>query len=131
MKMTKAVIKFCVNKKPIEFVIVHNLPDTSGLSCTDALQNWLARTDKSKAEDFIEYIRSKNTGYTAVTWAEYEQALNTSMSKNQIGCGYCINESSCKIKDPKINKAKQGCEDWQHWQDSKNKHRTHNIIDEI
>ena len=38
--------------------------------------------------------------------------------KNQIGCGYCAKEKDCKIIDPKINKAKQGCKDWAHWQDS-------------
>lgn len=39
--------------------------------------------------------------------------------ENQIGCGYCANEQTCKIHDPKVNKAKLGCENWKHWQDSK------------
>lgn len=37
---------------------------------------------------------------------------------NQIGCGYCGNEKNCIERDPKTNKAKQGCKDWQHWQES-------------
>lgn len=36
---------------------------------------------------------------------------------DQIGCGYCANEDGCKIRDPKVNKAKQGCPDWRHWED--------------
>lgn len=40
-----------------------------------------------------------------------------SLNKNQIGCGYCAKEKKCTIRDPAINKAKQGCKDWQHWQD--------------
>ncbi len=35
--------------------------------------------------------------------------------KDQIGCGYCDKEKTCKIRDPKINKAKLGCADFQHW----------------
>ena len=38
--------------------------------------------------------------------------------KHQIGCGYCYKEHYCKIRDPKINKAKQGCKDWKHWEDN-------------
>lgn len=34
--------------------------------------------------------------------------------KNQIGCGYCINEVGCPKRDPKINKAKQGCKEYEH-----------------
>jgi hypothetical protein len=37
--------------------------------------------------------------------------------ENQIGCGYCSKEKSCKIRDAKINKAKEGCNEYQHWKD--------------
>ena len=37
------------------------------------------------------------------------------MDPKEIGCGYCKNEKNCKIRDPKINKAKQGCKEWKHW----------------
>lgn len=43
--------------------------------------------------------------------------IDYSKKENQIGCGYCKKEKSCKIRDQKINKAKQGCKEWQHWQD--------------
>ena len=47
---------------------------------------------------------------------------NNHKQKKQIGCGYCKNEKICKKRDPKINKAKQGCKDWEHWNDQKNNH---------
>ncbi len=40
---------------------------------------------------------------------------------HQIGCGYCKKEKTCKMRDPKINKAKQGCKDWEHWEFGKTK----------
>lgn len=36
-------------------------------------------------------------------------------TKTQIGCGYCINEKNCPIRNPRINKAKLGCVDWKHY----------------
>ncbi len=39
-----------------------------------------------------------------------------SKKENQVGCGYCTNEKDCNIREPKINKAKQGCKDWKHWE---------------
>lgn len=39
--------------------------------------------------------------------------------KKQIGCGYCDKEKTCKIRDPKINKAKQGCKDYNHFLNTK------------
>lgn len=44
-----------------------------------------------------------------------------SKKENQIGCGYCALEKKCTKRDPKINKAKQGCEDWLHYQDTPKK----------
>lgn len=35
-------------------------------------------------------------------------------AKSQLGCGYCKLELTCKIRDPKINKAKIGCKDFTH-----------------
>ena len=35
--------------------------------------------------------------------------------EDQVGCGYCHKEKDCKIRDPKVNKAKQGCKDWKHY----------------
>lgn len=42
------------------------------------------------------------------------------MKENQIGCGYCSKEQSCTKHDPRVNKAKQGCKEFVHWQDDKN-----------
>ena len=35
--------------------------------------------------------------------------------EKQIGCGYCLFETTCKKRDPKINKAKLGCKDFNHF----------------
>ncbi len=40
-----------------------------------------------------------------------------SIKKNQVGCGYCAKEKYCIKRDPGINKAKQGCPEWKHWED--------------
>lgn len=37
------------------------------------------------------------------------------MKEKQIGCGYCIEEKKCKKREPKINKAKLGCEDYKYY----------------
>jgi len=37
--------------------------------------------------------------------------------EDQVGCGYCKHENICNKIDSKINKAKEGCEDWLHFQD--------------
>jgi len=45
------------------------------------------------------------------------KTIDYSKKENQIGCGYCANEKDCTMRDPKINKAKQGCKDWRHFED--------------
>lgn len=42
-----------------------------------------------------------------------------SRKENQIGCGYCDKETTCLVRDPRINKAKLGCVDFVHHEDSK------------
>ena len=32
---------------------------------------------------------------------------------NHIGCGYCIHEKKCPLHNPKINKARLGCLDYE------------------
>ena len=56
--------------------------------------------------------------YKAMQYEPLLAAVGYSKKDNQIGCGYCTKEKECKIRDPKINKAKQGCKEWQYWQDS-------------
>ena len=49
----------------------------------------------------------------------YDTLLETvdySKKENQIGCGYCVKEKDCTMREQKVNKAKQGCKEWQHWQ---------------
>lgn len=49
-----------------------------------------------------------------------DKSKDYSKKENQIGCGYCNKEQNCEKRDPKINKAKLGCEDFVHFEDSKN-----------
>ena len=39
---------------------------------------------------------------------------NKKRVRTQIGCGYCKHELTCPDRDPKINKAKLGCERFIH-----------------
>jgi hypothetical protein len=43
------------------------------------------------------------------------EPIDYSKIENQIGCGYCTLEKTCKIRDPKVNKAKLGCEFFIHF----------------
>lgn len=36
----------------------------------------------------------------------------------QVGCGYCIKEKQCSKRDPKVNKAKQGCKEFKHFENA-------------
>jgi hypothetical protein len=57
-----------------KFSIVHNLPMKGNInSIQAAFDNWLVRTDDHTAESFVEYINSKDAGYTAMTKEKYEQ----------------------------------------------------------
>lgn len=47
--------------------------------------------------------------------------MKHSKEDKQIGCGYCINEFRCTKRDPKINKAKQGCKNFKHFNTIKTK----------
>ena len=65
-------------------------------------------------------MKKKNTVNNTLKEMPYDALLATvdySKKENQIGCGYCLKEKDCKIREPKINKAKQGCNEWEHWQD--------------
>jgi hypothetical protein len=41
--------------------------------------------------------------------------IDYSKIENQIGCGWCGFEKTCKDRDPKINKAKLGCKKFIHY----------------
>ncbi len=72
MKWTKSFIKFNVDLEPKEFFIIHNLPETFGQSITEALDNWLARTEDFTDSSFVNYINSKDTEHIAMTEDEYK-----------------------------------------------------------
>lgn len=42
-----------------------------------------------------------------------------SIKNFQTGCGYCEKETTCEKRDPKVNKAKQGCKDYKHFEEVK------------
>jgi hypothetical protein len=63
-------------KGKIQFDIYHNLPDTPGLSLSDAISNWVVRTKKYDAASLCNYINSKRsmTGHEAyVSKEQYEK----------------------------------------------------------
>jgi hypothetical protein len=76
MKFTKSEVEFKVNGRQVKFVIIHNLPDTPGLSFDDALQNWVNRTTIFTAESLCEYSLSKNTEYVVMTEERFLKMTN-------------------------------------------------------
>ena len=66
MKLTNTTVKFNLNKKPIEFNIIHNLPEIKGLNIKGAIRNWLARTKIFTVESLCEYIKSKGNSFIAL-----------------------------------------------------------------
>ena len=76
MGLIKSDVSFEVNGVLVSFSIVHDLPDTPGLSFDDALQNWLARANEFTAESFCKYVLSKNTGHTVLTEDQYKKIKN-------------------------------------------------------
>lgn len=74
-KLIKSDIEFNVDGKQVSFSIIHNLPEINGLSINDALENWLPRTRSFKAKDFVNYIKSKNTGHVAMTEKQYKRGI--------------------------------------------------------
>jgi hypothetical protein len=68
-------VEFKLDGKPNAFVVIHNLPNVKGLSIEDAVMNWIYRTRKFTAENFCQYIRSKNTGHVCYTQEEYNSMM--------------------------------------------------------
>jgi hypothetical protein len=69
--LMKGDAEFMVNGKKIKFSIIHDMPETKGLSFSDALTNWVYRTNEYTAESFVEYVNSKHTGFVCMTEDEY------------------------------------------------------------
>lgn len=76
-------VGFTFNGKAYAFKIYHNLPDIQGLSFKDALMNWIVRTDEITEESLCEYIRSKNTGYEAISLTELREILKIMEKKGR------------------------------------------------
>lgn len=71
----KGEVEFKVNEKKIQFVVYHNLPDQFGCSLESAVINWSVRTDEHTAESLCRYIKSKQSGFVAMTEADFEKYL--------------------------------------------------------
>lgn len=63
-KLQNTNVSFKVGKKEYSFNVWHNLPENSGLSLSDAVQNWICRTNDYTAKSLCNYIDSKDTGFT-------------------------------------------------------------------
>ncbi len=71
MNFFKSEVSLNVGGKQVKFSVIHNLPETFGLSFENALENWMHRTDTFTAKSLVKYIKSKNTGYIAMTEKKY------------------------------------------------------------
>jgi hypothetical protein len=60
MILEHSTIKFKVSGVDVQFDIWHNLPDTFGLSITDAVNSWVYRTDDYSSKSFCEYVLEKD-----------------------------------------------------------------------
>lgn len=62
--MKECKISFQLNGIQKEINIIHDLPETKGLSIEDAFTCWSARTKDFTSNSFVYYLLSK--GFTAV-----------------------------------------------------------------
>ncbi len=69
MNFFKSEVSLNVGGKQVKFSVIHNLPETFGLS----FENWMHRTDTFTAKSLVKYINSKNTGYIAMTEKKYKK----------------------------------------------------------
>lgn len=42
------------------------------------------------------------------------EPFDASKRSSQIGCGYCAHEKTCEIREPRVNKALLGCQQFKH-----------------
>lgn len=66
-EVIKSIVKFRANGKKRVVAVVHNMPETPGLSFDDAFNNWVHRTTEHTSESFVAYVRSKHTGCMIMT----------------------------------------------------------------
>lgn len=84
MKIRKVYVGFSVGDDETKsFTIYHNLPDTAGLSLLDAVNSWLARTNKFTAKSLCDYIKSKHTNYVAMTPKQFDRLFPNQQKEQQ------------------------------------------------
>jgi len=69
--LMKGDMTFNVSGKQHSISVVHNLPETKGLSFNDAAYSWMARTNDFSSRSFCDYINGKDTEYKALTLHNY------------------------------------------------------------
>lgn len=88
----RGVVKFNLNGKPVEFNIYNNMPDIPGFRLSDAVDNWLARTDDLSDQSLCDYINIKDAGFKAYTQAEWDkifseiEQIEMESKRNKNGC---------------------------------------------
>lgn len=68
-----ATIEFVANEVKYKFEVVHDMPNTFGLSLKDAVHNWVSRTDSFKLNSLIKYINSKEPNVFIMSADKYEK----------------------------------------------------------
>ena len=71
--LQRAMVTLQTNNGKIQFTVIHNLPEIKGLSLSDAVTNWSARTTKYTAFSLCRYIMNKHTEYVAMTEYQYRK----------------------------------------------------------
>lgn len=71
-KVFHSEIKIKVGGKEVILEIVHDLPETFGMSIQNAVDNWLIRTDDYTAQSLCDYIKAKSPERLAVTKAHFD-----------------------------------------------------------
>lgn len=75
LEFTKSDVEFKVGDNDVKFSIIHNMPESFGLSFNNALDSWIVRTDDYSDESLVNYIKQKDTGCIAMTESEYDNLI--------------------------------------------------------
>lgn len=71
--LIKTDVGFNVGDKKVKFSVVHNLPETRGVSFNDALTNWIERTEYFTAASLCRYIEEKDPTVTCMTMKAFNR----------------------------------------------------------
>jgi len=75
MKVVNSEIKFKVGRKKYHFNIVNNLPETFGMSISNAFESWIDRATQITEQSFCNYIKSKDINFIAMPKSEFDKML--------------------------------------------------------